>query len=142
MSDKHFVDTNNLMYAHDTAGGAKHKRAKAIVEELWRKRSGVVSTQVLQELCFNLRRKTGRPVDLETARNIVADYLAWNVVTNTGEFILEALDIERQYRVSFWDALLIQAAEACGADLLYSEDLSDGQTYRGVRVVNPLKPVK
>jgi predicted nucleic acid-binding protein len=139
MSDRHFGDTNILMYAHDTASGAKHDRAKAVVEGLWLDRSGVVSTQVLQELCVNLRRKAGRPVDLETARRIVADYLTWNVITNTGESILDALDIEKKYGISFWDALVIQAAEASGATVLYTEDLSDGQTYRGVRVVNPLK---
>ena len=60
MSDKYFVDTNILMYAHDTSAGAKHERAKALVEELWRDRTGVVSTQVLQELSVNLRRNTRR----------------------------------------------------------------------------------
>jgi predicted nucleic acid-binding protein len=139
MSDKYFVDTNILMYAHDTSAGAKHQRAKALVEDLWRQRSGVVSTQVLQELCVNLRRKAGHPVDLRTAREIIADYLSWDVVTNTGESILDALQLEEHYQISFWDALVVQAAEASGAAVLYSEDLSDGQTYRGVRVVNPLR---
>ena len=138
MGDKYFVDTNILVYAHDKSAGAKHERAKATVEDLWRDRSGVVSTQVLQELCVNLRRKARRPVDLNTAREIIADYLVWDVVTNTGESILEALEFEEQYRISFWDALIVQAAEASGAAVLYSEDLSEGQTYRGVRVVNPL----
>ena len=50
MSDKYFVDTNILMYTRDTSAGAKHDRAKAVLEELWRGRTGVVSTQVLQEL--------------------------------------------------------------------------------------------
>ena len=63
MSDRYFVDTNILMYAHDKAAGAKHERAKALVEELWRNRTGVVSTQVLQELAVNLRKKAGRPLD-------------------------------------------------------------------------------
>jgi predicted nucleic acid-binding protein len=138
MRDKYFVDTNILMYAHDTAAGAKHDRARALVEELWREQSGVVSTQVLQELCVNLRRKARRPVDVKTARGIVTDYLAWDVVTNTGESILEALELEERYHISFWDALIVQAAETSGAAVLYSEDLSDGQIYRGVRVVNPL----
>ena len=57
MSDRYFVDTNILMYAHDNAAGEKHERAKTLVEELWRERKGVVSTQVLQELAVNLRRK-------------------------------------------------------------------------------------
>ena len=54
MSDRYFVDTNILMYAHDTAAGEKHARAKALVEQLWQSRSGAVSTQVLQELAVNL----------------------------------------------------------------------------------------
>jgi predicted nucleic acid-binding protein len=142
MSGKYFVDTNILMYAHDIGAGTKHERAKTLVEDLWRERSGVVSTQVLQELCVNLRRKAGRPVDLKTAREVVADYLAWDVVTNSGQSIIEALDIEERYRISFWDALIVQAAEGSGAKVLYSEDLADGQTYRGVRVVNPLNADK
>jgi predicted nucleic acid-binding protein len=138
MSDKYFVDTNILMYAHDTSAGAKHDCARAVVEELWRDRSGVVSTQVLQELSVNLRRKAGRPIDLKTVREIITDYLAWDVYVNTGESILEALELEKRYRISFWDALIIQAAEASGAAVLYSEDLSKGQKYGAVRVVNPL----
>jgi len=137
MSDRYFVDTNILMYAHDVAAGAKHERAQTLLEELWRNRSGVVSTQVLQELCVNLRRKAEKPVSLKAAREIIADYLVWNVVTNTGESILGALDLEDRYRISFWDALVLQAAEASGAEVLYSEDLSHNQVYGGVRVVNP-----
>jgi predicted nucleic acid-binding protein len=139
MSDKFFVDTNILMYAHDTSAGEKHLRAKALLEELWRDRTGVVSTQVLQELSVNLRRKAGRPLDVKATREIVTDYLAWQVVVNGGEAIVEALDLEARYQISFWDALVIQAAQASGAETLYSEDLSDGQTYGSVRVVNPLR---
>ena len=138
MSDKYFVDTNVLMYAHDTSAGEKHERAKALVEELWRDRTGVISTQVLQELAVNLRKKVRRPLDVKTIRDIVADYLAWQVIVNGGESILEAFELEVRYQISFWDALIIQAAQASGAEILYSEDLSDGQAYGSVRVVNPL----
>src|SRR6185503_9544124 len=127
--DKYFVDTNILMYAHDTAAGEKHERAKALVEQLWRDRTGIVSTQVLQELSVNLRRKTGRPLDVKATRQ---------VIVNGGESILEALDLEGRYQISFWDALVVQAAQASGAEILYSEDLSDGQRYGMVRVKNPL----
>jgi predicted nucleic acid-binding protein len=138
MRDKYFVDTNILMYAHDPSAGAKHEPAKAIVEELWRDRTGVVSIQVLQELSVRLRRKAGRPLDAKATREIVADYLTWQVVVNSGESILEALDLEARYQISFWDALVLQAAHASGAEVLYSEDFSDGQTYGSVRVVDPL----
>jgi predicted nucleic acid-binding protein len=138
MSDRCFVDTNILMYAHDTSAGVKHERARAVIEGLWSERSGVISTQVLQELSVNLRRRAGRPLDLKATREIVTDYLSWEVVVNTGESVLEALEIEARYRISFWDALVIHAAEAAGAPVLYTEDLSDGQRYGTVRVVNPL----
>jgi len=142
MSVRYFVDTNILMYAHDSSAGAKHDRAKAIVEELWRDRTGVLSTQVLQELAVNLRRKAGRPLDAKAAREIVADYLTWQVVVNGGDSILEALDLEGRYQISFWDALVVQAAQASGAEVLYSEDLSDGQKYGAVRVTNPLREIE
>jgi predicted nucleic acid-binding protein len=139
MSDRFFVDTNILMYAHDKAAGAKYERAKALVEELWHNRTGVVSTQVLQELSVNLRKKAGRPLDSKATREIITDYLTWHVVVNGGESILEALDLEERCQISFWDALVIQAAHTSGAEILYSEDLSDGQTYGAVRVINPLR---
>ena len=139
MSDRYFVDTNILMYAHDTAAGDKHARAKALVEDLWQNRSGVVSTQVLQELAVNLRRKAKKPLDAKATRDVVSDYLAWQVVVNGGDSILEALDFEGRYQISFWDALVVQAAQASGAEILYSEDLSDEQTYGTVRVINPLR---
>ena len=139
MSDKFFVDTNILMYAHDASASEKHNRAKALVEELWRDRTGVVSTQVLQELSVNLRKKARRPLDAKATRDIVSDYLTWQVIVNGGESILEAIDLEVRYQISFWDALVVQAAQASGAETLYSEDLSDRQTYGSVKVINPLR---
>ena len=139
MSDRYFVDTNILMYAHDTAAGEKHLRARALVEELWETRSGVVSTQVLQELAVNLRRKAKKPLDAKATREVVSDYLAWQIVVNGGDSILEALELEARYQLSFWDALVIQAAQLSGAEVLYSEDLSDGQKYGSVQVINPLR---
>ena len=109
MSDRYFVDTNILMYAHDAAAGDKHARAKALVEDLWQNRSGVVSTQVLQELAVNLRRKAGKPLDAKATREVVSEYLAWQVIVNGGDSILEALELEARYQISFWDALVVQA---------------------------------
>lgn len=138
MSAKFFVDTNILVYAHDAAAGEKHGRAQALVEELWTTRAGVISTQVLQELVINMRRKAKKPLNTKTVRDLVADYRAWLVIVNDADSILEALDLEARYRISFWDALIVQAAQAAGAELLYSEDMADGQHYGSVRVKNPL----
>ncbi|MFY9802172.1 MAG: PIN domain-containing protein [Candidatus Acidiferrales bacterium] len=138
MADKAFVDTNILVYAHDRSAGAKHDRARALIEKLWTVGGGVLSTQVLQELCVNLRRKTARPLSIEQTRQLLQDYMSWDVVVNTAESVIEALVIEQRYNISFWDALIIQAAGTSGAAVIYSEDLADGQTYGQLRIVNPL----
>ena len=105
MSDRVFVDTNILVYAHERGAGAKHDRAKALVSRLWQERSGLISTQVLQEFYINLRRKAKNPVSWEEAKRLLQDYLRWEVVVNDGESILGAVDFERRFGLSFWDAL-------------------------------------
>lgn len=139
MSGKSFVDTNILVYAHDSTQGPKHERAQALVETLWESGEGILSTQVLQELCVNLRRKSARPLSMEETRKLIEDYSTWDIVVNTAESVLQALDLESRYQISFWDALIVQAATSCEATIIYSEDLADGQTYGAARVVNPLK---
>jgi predicted nucleic acid-binding protein len=138
MSDKCFVDTNILIYAHDRSSAVKHLRAKMLVDQLWDTGRGVLSTQVLQELCVNLRRKSANPLTAEEVRRLIRDYATWEVVINTPESVLEALEVETRYRTSFWDALILQAAEHSGATTLYSEDLAAGQHYGAIQIVNPL----
>ena len=138
MSDKCFVDTNILVYAHDGSAGVKHQRAQRLLEQLWDSGQGVLSTQVLQELCINLRRKISHPLPVDEVRLLIRDYATWEVVTNTSESVLQALDIELRYKTSFWDALILHAAESSGATILYTEDPATGQRYRAVQVVNPL----
>jgi predicted nucleic acid-binding protein len=137
MSDKYFVDTNILIYAHDRSAGLKHERARQLVERLWTSGQGVLSTQVLQELCINLRRKIARPLAVEEIRQLVQDYLSWEIVVNAPASVLQALAIEARYKMSFWDSLILQAAESSGAAILYSEDFATGQKYGAVQVVNP-----
>jgi predicted nucleic acid-binding protein len=138
MSDKAFVDTNILVYAHDSSSGVKHARALALIERLWTSGGGVLSTQVLQELCVNLRKKVARPFSNDETQQLIEDYLSWEVAVNTPNSILEAMAIETRHKISFWDALILQAAISSGAAILYSEDFSDGQAYGPIRVVNPL----
>jgi predicted nucleic acid-binding protein len=138
VADKFFVDTNILIYAHDRSTGVKHERARKLIENLWSSGGGVLSTQVLQELCVNLRRKLARPLPPEDVRLLIRDYSSWEVVINTPESIIQALEIEGRYKTSFWDALILQAAEQSGASVLYSEDLATGQQYSAIKVVNPL----
>jgi predicted nucleic acid-binding protein len=138
MADKVFVDTNILIYAHDRTAGRKHERARQLIERLWESGLGVMSTQVLQELCVNLRRKIAKPLSTDEVRELIQDYLSWEIILNTPESIVQALELEARYKISFWDALILQAAESAGASVLYSEDLSAGQKYRAIKVINPL----
>jgi predicted nucleic acid-binding protein len=137
MSDSYFVDTNVLVYAHDRGSGPKYQAAKELVTKLWHERSGVLSTQVLQEFYVNLRRKAVHPVGATAAKRLIEDYLSWNVVVNDSAAVLQAVDIERRYKISFWDALIIQAANAANVSILYTEDLNHGQTYGVVEACNP-----
>ena len=137
MSDKCFVDTNVLMYAHDTSAGIKHEIAATLLAQLWGSGTGVLSTQVLQELCVNVQRRTRSHAPMDEARRVIEIYLGWDVVVNTPISVFRALHLESRYQISFWDALILQAAEHAGATVLYSEDLASGQKYGSVRVVNP-----
>ena len=137
MTAKAFVDTNILVYAHDPGSGRKHEIARALIEELWSSRLGVVSTQVMQEFYVNVRRKAQRPISVEQARALIENYFSWTVVVNDQSSILGAIDLETRYQLSFWDALIVQAANAAAVEVLYSEDLSHGQRYGSVELVNP-----
>jgi len=139
MSDKYFLDTDILIYAHDRSAGLKHDLARQLLERLWISGQGVLSTQVLQEVCINLRRKIARPLPVDEIRRLLQDYLSWEIVVNTPESVLQALEIELRYKISFWDALVLQAAESAGAAVLYSEDLAAGQKYGPIQVINPLR---
>jgi predicted nucleic acid-binding protein len=74
------------------------------------------------------------------AAAVLRDYSEWEVVVNNRESIFRAIDIESRYKISFWDALVLQAAERAGAQTVYSEDLSHGGKYAGMQVVNPFIP--
>ncbi len=137
MNASRFVDTNILVYAYDRHAGDKHARAKELIETLWENNTGVVSTQVLQEFYVNIRRKAQSPLNATTAQRLIEDYLSWKIVVNDGIALIEAIAIEQRYQLSFWDALIVQAANAAGAEVLYSEDLNNGQLYGEVRVENP-----
>jgi predicted nucleic acid-binding protein len=136
MSVKTFVDTNILIYAHDLDAKEKHLAAKAVLDELWANRTGVISTQVLQEFYVNVTRKLKKPLAKKIARTIVDTYMIWCVDITTAE-IAAAFRIEDEARIGFWDALICAAAIKSGAQRILSEDLNAGQRITGIRIENP-----
>jgi len=136
MTGKTFVDTNVLIYAHDSDAGAKHEIARNLLRELWSERTGVLSPQVLQEFYVNVTRKIANPLSKESARLVVTSYVVWSIET-TGAEISTAFHIEDQAQIGFWDALIIASAAKSGAARIVSEDLNAGQTIAGIRIDNP-----
>ena len=136
MNVKIFVDTNILIYAHDIDAARKHEVARELVASLWNQKTGVLSTQVLQELYVNVTQKIAVPIKPSEARTIVRTYMPW-IIETPAEMILAASEIEERNRISFWDALIIAAANRAGAVKIVTEDLNHGQRIEGILIQNP-----
>jgi len=132
-----FVDTNVLLYSIDDTEPHKQGIAAALLEQLGRSNTGVLSTQVLLEFAFNLTRKF--KLSQTTAERMTTAYTAWQVVDSDVPLVLLGLARPAQNQVSIWDAMVIEAALRCGAKTLYTEDLTHGQRFGGLTVVNPFQ---
>lgn len=141
MNGKTFVDTNVLIYAHDTDASAKHQIARTILRDLWSERTGVLSVQVLQEFYVNVTRKIPSPLSKDLARLVVNSYAIWCMETTPAE-VTSAFLIEDESRISFWDALIVSSAAKSGATRILSEDLSAGQHIAGILIENPFAGIR
>ncbi|UFP96468.1 PIN domain-containing protein [Gloeobacter morelensis] len=132
-----FVDTNILIYAHDRSAGQKYERARALVEQLWDNGNGCLSIQVLQEFYINMTRKVTHPLAPQPTARIIADLSSWSVHRPGVEDILQAIDLQERFAISFWDAMILASAQQLQCEVLWSEDLNTGQLYGQTRVCNP-----
>ncbi len=130
-----FLDTNVLLYA--ATGDPSEARKQDIAYELIAADNFGISSQVLQEFFYNATRKTSikmRPAKALTWLDEIAHLPC--VVVDAALF-RHAVAISTRYKISYWDAAIVGAAEALGATTLFSEDLNSGQIYGSVTVVNP-----
>lgn len=132
-----FIDTNILVYAYDMDAGVKHLKAKKLMQEYWETEDGVISTQVLQEFYVTVTRKLPNPLSKQIARDVVQTYRAWHIYRPNIEDILTASEFEQRHQFSFWDGLIMVAAQMSGATTLITEDLQDGRQINSVKIVNP-----
>jgi predicted nucleic acid-binding protein len=132
-----FVDANILVYAEDRDAGSKHIIARDLLADLWRSGNGVLSVQVLQEFFVNVTRKMPRPLPPAEALAIVEQYLTWRVVENSGELLLAGIRLASTLKISFWDALVLEAAKVERCERLWTEDLNHGQRVGGLTIINP-----
>lgn len=132
-----FVDTNVLVYAEDRAHPAKHAVARTWLRELWLRRSGRLSTQVLNEFYVIATRKLKPPMPPGDARAEVRRLQRWQPWVVDHATVEAAWAVESRFGVSYWDALMVAAAQQQGCSFLLTEDLQHDQLMDGVRILNP-----
>lgn len=134
-----FVDTNILVYRHDRSDPAKQARAKEWIAHLARSRTGRLSFQVLQELYVTLTGKARIGFDPAEAREILRELAVWQPVAIDLRILERAWDIQDGHSVSWWDAVIVAAAQSLGCSILLTEDLQHGHALGEVRVVDPFR---
>lgn len=134
-----FVDTNVFVYRYDASEPEKQLRARDWLQFLWPQRSGRLSHQVLHELYVTLTRKLRPGIPAPDARRIVRDLALWQPVATELTTIERAWRLEERHRLSWWDALIVAAAQAGDCRVLLTEDLQHGQIFGSLQVVNPFE---
>jgi predicted nucleic acid-binding protein len=134
---KIFVDTNIFVYSIDQRDTLKRDKARNILRRLVEVHQPVISTQVIKE--FYVVSSTKLKADTFIVKNIIHNFRNLEIVNNDLELIEQAIDISTLSRLSFWDSLIIAAAEKANCEFVFSEDMNPGQTYRGVMLVNPFE---
>ena len=133
---KTFIDTNILVYGIDVGDPKKHKRAQSILRTLAEEGSGVISTQVMEEFYVVATRKLG--VDPLKAKGMLHTFENLEIVTITPSHVKDAIDCSILNKISFWDAVIVVAAESAKCEKIWTEDLNSGQIINGVRIEHPL----
>ena len=132
-----FVDTNVLVYSRDARDAAKHQRAREWVGFLWDTKRGRVSRQVLHEYYVTVTRKLRPGLPVEEARSDVRTLFHWLTAVDPEVMVESAWTFQDRCSLSFWDALVLAAAQSMGCGFVLSEDLPAGQELEGIRVVSP-----
>ena len=139
MADKVFVDTNVLVYSRDTSEPQKQAQAMAWMTHLWKTQSGRLSYQVLQEFYVTVTEKLRPGLNSEEARRDVRSLLSWQPVAMDARVLEGAWLVQDQHKFSWWDALILSAAQVGECRYLLSEDLQENQELGSLRIVNPFR---
>lgn len=138
---REFVDANVLVYAFDSSAGPKQHEAQQLLGRLWESGTGCLSIQVLQEFFVTVTKKVAKPLPVEDAAARIREFMLWKVFAPTAEDVVTAIGLRTQAKIGFWDAMIVLAAAESGCDVLWTEDLDDGQLLRGVRIRNPFSTI-
>ena len=133
---KVFIDTNILVYSMDNYDKDKQEKCRDLIKTLLIDQLGVISTQVMQEFYITAIKKLD--ADPLIVKDILHSFERFETVIITPQIIKEAIDCNIINRISFWDSLIVVAAQSANCSRLWTEDLNHGQVIRGVLVENPL----
>ncbi|MBM3813027.1 MAG: PIN domain-containing protein [Acidimicrobiia bacterium] len=136
-ADLYFVDTNVLLYSCDSSEKVKRGAAREWLEFLWENGTGRLSWQVLHEFYVNAVRKLKTPS--LAAQATVEAFAEWQPVETSLGLIQSAWHFTERAQLSYWDALILAAAQRAGCRYLLSEDFQEGRQAGGVKVVNPFR---
>lgn len=131
-----FFDTSVLICSVDASEIGKYDLASKLVEEHLVRGDGAISVQVLREF-YSVSRRLKRPFSDEQAREMVERFSVFRILSEDASMVLEAVRRHQEMSLSFWDALIVEAALKSGADRLFTEDMQHGQTIEGMRIENP-----
>ena len=137
--NKAFVDTNILVYARDADAGVKQSRAADLVSELWKSRLGRISTQVMSEYYVTVTQKLKPGMTREAAWADLQSLQAWGPLPVDWKLMERGRSLQKEHAVSWWDALIIAAAQTLDCSVIFTEDLAHGQHYDMVNIVNPFR---
>ncbi len=132
------LDTNVLVYAFDTSDSAKHQRAQQLLEQATQSNDSGVSSQVIQEFCNVALKKFEVTFTTGELLLVLEEILLplWRHLPSP-DFYKNTIRLAGNYQLSFYDALIVQAALDLDCDTLYSEDLQAGQQFGKLSIVNP-----
>lgn len=134
---KYFLDTNVLVYANDKTEAAKQTTAVRLITDGIRSGRVVISTQVLSEFWVTVTQKIQVPLEREKAEKEIENFRAFRIISIEYHTVITAIHIQRRYQLSYWDALILSAAQMAGCEYVFSEDMNAGQRYGNVVVSNP-----
>ena len=137
MSAKVFLDTNILVYAYDESESEKQTTAQALLTRGIEREEAVLSTQVLSEFFVVVTRRIKAPLSANQAEQVIDLLSILPVVEVDLKLVKRAVSVHGELQISYWDSLIISAAERAGCTKIQSEDLNAGQVYLGARVENP-----
>ena len=135
----YFVDTNVLVYARDAAEPAKQKLAHGWLERLWKERSGKLNYQVLQEYYVTVTRKLTPGLPVADARDDVRAFQVWSPLVTDKNVFDVAWSVQDRFGFSWWDSLVVAAAQVANCDYLLTEDLQHNQAVDGLLILDPFR---